>query len=162
MSLVPVVALCVLALLGGIGCWLDFRYRQLPNWLCLLALTTGLFFTFLSDGWIGVGLAGAHAMVALLFGMVLFASGLFGGGDAKYYAGLAGWFPITQALFLLVSVALSGLILTLIMLLSLRKRSRANLGVLGGKTDNAFDKVPYGVAIAIGALMSGIYFMPHM
>ncbi len=154
MSLAAALPLSVLVLLGAVGSWLDVSQRRLPNWLCLLALIAGLAFSFLSAGWVGAGMAAGHAVIALLLGMLLFAGGIIGGGDAKFYAGLAAWLPITQGLFLVVSVALSGLVLTVMMLLPLRRRARANIGGLRPQTPDIFGQVPYGMAIAIGAVVS--------
>ena len=141
-----------LAIIGLIGAYLDVRYRRLPNWLCLLALPLGLGFTLATLGFDAAGLALLHALAALVIGAGLFALGGIGGGDAKFYAGLAAWFPITAGLLLFVFVALTGLLL-LLAWLPLRGRLRPDAPV-----DSEFRKVPYGVAIAGGAVAAFALF----
>lgn len=148
-----IAALVLLAPIALLGSWLDVTQRRLPNWLCLVALAAGLAVSWLSGGWTGLVFALAHAAVALLAGMALFAGKAIGGGDAKFYAALASWFPIQQGLFLLVSVALAGLILAIATLMR-RRKPRKPAGGLIGPDDDDFRKVPYGVAIAAGALLS--------
>jgi prepilin peptidase CpaA len=156
MSLAQFAPLVVLGLLGVTGIWLDLSHRVLPNWLCLIALLAGLGFTWLSGGWTDLVLSFAHALLALLIGMALFAGGLVGGGDAKFYAGLMGWFPIAQGLFVLVSVAICGVVLAMVMWPTLRRRSRRNGSGIHGPADDAFGKLPFGVAISIGVLVSRV------
>lgn len=149
-----VASTAILALIAGAGCWLDLSSRRLPNWLCLAALLAGLGYAFLSGGRVDLALAAAHAAAALVVGMLLFAGKMLGGGDAKFYAALASWFPIQQALFLLVSVALSGFVLAVIVLIRSRRIARRPAFGIERQTDDEFRKVPYGVAIAAGAMIS--------
>lgn len=137
----------VLALIAVAACYFDVAQRRLPNWLCLAAFLAGLAFTGLTGGPIDLGLAALHAVAALLVGMALFALGAIGGGDAKFYAALAAWFPLALAPVLLLSVSLCGLVLVVVWLTwrrSLRTASK----------DDVFAKLPYGVAIAIGGLVA--------
>ena len=79
--------------------------------------------------------------------MALFAAGLFGGGDAKFYAGMAAYFPLSAGFSLLLYVAIAGGILALGWIVGRR--------MLGGKfaePKGAYAKLPYGVAIAAGGL----------
>src|SRR5687768_17239943 len=100
---VLLVAIC------ATGAWLDLRYRLLPNWLCALALLAGLSATFTAEAFSGSISALLHSCIALSVGMVLFGARLIGGGDAKFYAALAGWFPLSSSVRLLIAVALCGL-----------------------------------------------------
>lgn len=152
MSPLAVASLAILGAIAACGAWLDMRHRLLPNWLALVAMVTGLGFAAWTGGWSTAGLALAHGVVALLVGMGLFAVRWIGGGDAKFYAGIACWFPITQALFLLVSVSLVGLVLAIGMLVILRRKPPH--GGLSQSGDDAFRQVPFGVAIALGALVA--------
>lgn len=76
---------------------------------------------------------------------MIFALKLWGGGDAKFYAASAAWFPIAEALGLFVSIAMAGLIVALVWLLIYK---------LSGQKVKRGDKVmPYGVAIAVGGIL---------
>jgi prepilin peptidase CpaA len=142
-----------LVLLGAVvavGSWTDARLRRIPNWLCLLNLVLGLAWMLLAAGWAGVGAAALHVVGALAVGMVLTALGVLGAGDAKFYASMAAWLAPGRAIWLLVSVALAGLILLLgFMVWRLARRSKAQAD---DKSD--FAKLPYGLAIGAGGLFA--------
>ena len=154
MSLTGALLLAVFAAIALCGLWLDARYRLLPNWLALLAAATGLGVAAWTGGASAAGLSLAHGFIALLVGLGLFAVRWIGGGDAKFYAGIACWFPLGQALFLLVSVSLVGLVLALGMLVVLRRKPRRGGLPQPDDRNDAFRQVPFGVAIALGGLMA--------
>lgn len=139
----------VLALLAGTGAYLDWRYRRLPNALCLATFAGGIGFAFLLHDLSWVATATLHAVLALLVGMALFSRGWVGGGDAKFYAALAAWFPLSAGWLLILSVALAGFLLLLIWY-PLRRRFAPGTG--GGAVQPDFLKLPYGAAIGLGAL----------
>ena len=133
----------LLALLLVIAAIIDVRTFTISNRLNLaVALLAPLF-------WWSVGLplwpevaiqVGMAAAVFLLFALAFYA-GMMGGGDVKLAAALALWFsPITTAR-LLVYMSIAGGVLTLVVL------ARHRLLKKPGRP-----RVPYGVAIAIGAL----------
>ena len=146
-------ALAVLAALGLAACWFDVRERRLPNALVLVTLVAGL------------GLAGwrggvevlpwhlAHLAIALVVGIGLYALRALGAGDAKYYAALAAWFTLGEAIKLLMAVSFAGLVLALGWL-AWRKFS-GNPAPRKPQEDQ--DKVPFGVAMAAGAVLALLY-----
>ena len=81
----------VLAALSTIGALIDVLKRKLPNYLSLAIAIAGLGFAFAAAGWVGLGLHFAHVVVAFLLGYGLFAGGMFGAGDGKFYAGVAAF-----------------------------------------------------------------------
>ena len=88
--------------------------------------------------------AGIFALLAATFYM-----GMMGGGDVKLAAAIALWFkPITSLKFLII-MSLAGGVLTLIILLLHKKRGKAPID---GDAPAVRPEVPYGVAIAFGAL----------
>ena len=143
----PIVAASLLAACALVGAWLDVVSRRLPNWLCLVTALVGLTLAGSSHGIGGVASPALHAAVALLGGMVLFRFGLIGGGDAKFYAACAAWFPLSSAAQLLTAVSLAGLAVVTGWL-AYRRLARAPAHRPGGD----FGKVPYGLAVAIGAV----------
>ena len=131
---------------GLVACWTDVRTRRIPNALCALTFGLGLAYAGWTSGWPVAGNHALHAMVALAIGAGLFAARAIGGGDAKFYAAVAAWFSLHDAVWLLVLVSLSGLVLLVVWIgarmLSGRPIRKQGAGLNG---------LPYGVAIAVGA-----------
>jgi prepilin peptidase CpaA len=136
-----------LSLLLVWGAASDIRSRILPNWLAVVLLAFGLVSAWLNGGIEALGWHAAHSAIALIAGMGLFAAGLFGGGDAKFYAGLAAYFPVSMGLKLLLFVAIAGGALAIIWLVA-RKIAAERMASAKGN----FTKLPYGVAIAAGGI----------
>ena len=143
-----VVAGACICALAAAGSYFDLRYRRLPNWLCGVALVGGIGLGLATGGWTDVATSLLHALIALAIAIGLFALGGIGAGDAKYYAALAAWFPLRDAPLLIAAVSLAGLALVLAWaaarLPAARRRRAAE--------DGDFAKLPYGVAIAAGAV----------
>lgn len=141
----PVILLGLLVLIlvsAGIE---DARIREISNWknaaIALLALPW--WFAMGLSPWpdmaIQLGIAlGVFALFAAAFHF-----GMMGGGDVKMIAALALWFPFDKVVTLLVIMSLAGGAITLVMLIEkwLRRRSEQ-------------PEVPYGIAIAIAALLT--------
>lgn len=145
------IPFAVLAILAAAGAWLDWRYRLLPNWLCAIVLAAGLGLVLARGGAPDVIPHLIHAAVALLVGMALFAGGLIGGGDAKFYAALAAWFPLSDGFRLLLLVGLAGMVLTIGLWATVWRR-KADYPEDTGNVRT----VPYGVAIGAGALFGTV------
>jgi len=91
--------------------------------------------------WPGVAIQlGAGAAVFLLLAIAFYA-GMMGGGDVKLAAAVALWFSPAVTLKFLVLMSLAGGVLTLAVVASHRLKRRE------GRPE-----IPYGVAIAFGAL----------
>lgn len=140
--------IAVLALVAVAACWFDITERRIPNWLVLATLAGGLLFAAAGPE------AGAlvprliHAAIALIIGMGLYAIRLIGAGDAKFYAAVAGWFNVSEGLGLLVAVSLVGAVFALGWIIM--RRLRPNRAPAADNPDRA--KLPFGVAISLGAL----------
>lgn len=134
-----------------LAAYLDFRYRKLPNLLCMSVFGSGILAgTVIHDlSWVGWSLA--HCILALVVGVALFAAAIIGGGDAKFYAAVASWLPIQDGFSMLGAVAASGLLLALVWI-PLRTRIAASAS--DPDTAKEFRKVPYGVAISAGGLIA--------
>ena len=143
--------LAVLGATSGLGALLDAFTRKLPNWLCLVMLVAGLAFGFVLDGWTGLGLHALHAALALGVGFLLFSWGVFGGGDGKFYAACASFFPANLVLVLFVSITSAGFLLALVWFAAKRGFK------VRQRTEDEFAKLPYGMAIAIGSVGLALY-----
>lgn len=143
------------------GAWSDARSLRIPNWVSLALL--GLFVPMVFVAGLGFEAVAWHVAAGallLVVGIALFAFGLLGGGDAKLLATAALWVGWNDLLLLVFAVVLVGGVLSLAVIL-LRK----GLGLwpdwlvknaAGLFTPNK--AVPYGIAIAIGAMI----VVPHM
>lgn len=136
-------ALALLLVSAGIE---DIRFRTIAN-AKNAAIALGAPLWWWATGtplWTDIAIQiGCAAIVFALF-VALFAFGMMGGGDVKLIGALALWLPLVPLLRMLVLMSLLGGVLTLGMLLHHKLRRR---------DPHAAIEVPYGVAIALGALI---------
>lgn len=96
----------------------------------------------------------AACAAVLVVGTMLFARGVFGGGDVKLFAAVALWIDGRTALTLLVLILLAGGFLALIILFLrtiVPDNWAAHVRVLGRRAG-----IPYGIAIATGTILTCI------
>jgi prepilin peptidase CpaA len=130
----------------------------IPNWisggLVLLffpaALAGGL-------GWPAFGLHLGVGLAALVAGMAMFALRWMGGGDAKLLAAAALWLGWPAVMTFIGAAAIAGGALALV-LIGLRATALRPFVLLGPpwvvRLAEPGEAVPYGVAIALGALVA--------
>jgi prepilin peptidase CpaA len=80
----------------------------------------------------------------LALGTGAFAAGLVGGGDVKLFAATALWFDLRSAVWFIAFVFISGGVVALLFL--------ASRLFLRSSRDKKDRRIPYGIAIALGAL----------
>ena len=145
--------LVALAIILVVAAVIDVRTFTISNGLnATIALMAPLYWwsialPFWPDAATQVGVALAvFAVLALAFYV-----GMMGGGDVKLAAALALWFSPASTVEFLVIMSLAGGLLTVVVLILHRRK--ANRGS-ADDTEKEIEKpeVPYGVAIAIGAL----------
>jgi prepilin peptidase CpaA len=90
----------------------------------------------------------AHFGIALLVGMLLFGLKWIGGGDAKLYAAAALWFPLAEGARLIFLTGIAGLVLAIVYFAT-RRWAKSSDDPGKKRTDR---RIPYGVAIAMGAI----------
>lgn len=134
------VALAIALIFAAIT---DIRSRTIANWLNAgIALAAPIFWW--SSGlslWPDVAMQLGLALVAFAFLAGLFAINMMGGGDVKLLTALALWITPFSFLQLLIVMAIAGGVLTLVMgIHHIFKKKKERIAV------------PYGVAIAFGAL----------
>lgn len=144
-----IFAAAFILLLGGAAVQ-DARLRNISNaWPVTLILLFAAAWPF---GLIAGSLVShmLHFAIVLVVGILLFAVHWVGGGDAKLYAAAALWFPLGDALYLFVSVALSGAVLAIAhLLIALAGKRRT-----GDGKSLRDRKLAYGIAIAAGAVIA--------
>ena len=129
---------------GGAGT--DVARRIIPNLLCIGLGLVAAAYAYFSFGLGGLGSAAIHALIALLVGMGLFAAGMIGGGDAKFYAAGALAVPLGSALAMLLWTVLSGFALLVVMVAGKQLLAKSGNSI----AELRKMELPYGVAIAAG------------
>ena len=135
----------------------DLLTMRIPN-LIPGALIVAFFPAALAVG-LPLDLAGLHgvvAIVALVVGMGLFALRILGGGDAKLMAAVCLWLGPSASFEFILWTAVFGGLLSLALIVARRDVAPHIVGgpvwvhtLLEAKGD-----IPYGIAIAVGALMA--------
>ena len=134
--------LAALAIALLVAAYTDLRRRQIDNGLnAAIALAAPLFWWASHMGLVEIGWQLALALGALVVLAGLFAVGAMGGGDVKLLVALALWIKPGWFAQLLMVMAISGGLLTVV--LAAWHVARRRKGKLS---------IPYGVAIALGGL----------
>ncbi len=141
------LALALFSALVLFGAASDLRARIIPNALSAALAISGLAATWLGDGTAAAGSAFLHLLIALAIGIALYALGMWGGGDAKFYAGSAAWFTLADLPRLVLAISGAGLLLLIVWFVV--RRLRAGPPVKGRQGE-----LPYGVAIAVGGIIT--------
>lgn len=158
MSFLQIVLLLAFPTLVIIAALRDVTSYTIPNWISL-ALILAFFPAALALGLDGqtIGLHGAIGVGALVAGMAMFALGWIGGGDAKLFAAAGLWlgWPASLSYLLVTCVAGGGLAMALLGLRSDWLRPYVGYGPAWfGRLATPGENVPYGAAIAVGALFA--------
>jgi prepilin peptidase CpaA len=134
----------------------DATSYTIPNWISL-ALVAGFPLAALTLGlpWPALALNLGVGAAALVVGMGMFAAGWIGGGDAKLFAAAALWIGWPAAIGYLAVIGVAGGALA-VGLLGLRSAWVRPFVPAGpgwfARLAEPGENVPYGVAIAVGAL----------
>lgn len=145
LGIVP-IALLVVAAVG------DASRRVIPNALCAVLALTGMAVAAASGAEAALWTAAAACGV-FLGGAALFAAGAMGGGDVKLAAAAATWMPAADVPVFLLLTSLSGGLLALVALgWGLAARRRAGQSPRAALAAATRVELPYGVAIAAGAI----------
>lgn len=133
----------------------DMFTMTIANRISLLLIVTFLAIApFIGLSWMqfAMHLAAFAVVLAVTFG--LFAAGVMGGGDAKLMASTALWFGLGPALMnYLLFATLAGGALTLFLMIFRRSPLATVAGEVRALRRIVDEKdVPYGIALAIGAL----------
>lgn len=148
-----ILAFPALVLIGGMK---DATSFTIPNWISLALIAVFLpAALFAGVPLPQIGLALVIGVLALFAAMGMFAMGWIGGGDAKLFAAVALWmgFPAVINFVLVTGLAGGALAVALLGLRSMWLRPIAERGPTWfSRLARPGGDVPYGVAIAFGAL----------
>ncbi len=139
----------------------DLMSYEIPNWISLTLLAVYLVASvFGSLGFVTIGWHLAAGAAVLAVGILLFAAGIFGGGDAKLLAVCAVWLGWANLLKFFVIVALIGGVLALFLIafrrITLPASWEKRAWIRGLHAEDG--GIPYGVAIGLG----GILMVPEL
>ena len=138
---VLVATLGLLLLSAGIE---DARIREIANWknAAIALLAPAWWWTQGLALWPDMVVQAGIGLTVLAVFAGVFAAGWMGGGDVKLIAALALWLPLGAFVWMLMAMSITGGAVTLAMMIDRRVR-RCERPV----------EVPYGVAIAVAALL---------
>lgn len=153
LTTLPIGIFCLAMIFAGLR---DLTTMTIPNWLTLVLVVA--FFAAAAMSSMPLRDIVQHTVVGfvcLLIGMVFFARGWIGGGDAKLMAAVAMWVGWAQALPYFVTASILGGALTLI-ILGYRNLPLPAFVVRCGWAIRLHDRaegVPYGIALAFAGLL---------
>jgi prepilin peptidase CpaA len=139
----------------------DAATYTIPNWISLALVAA--FVPAAAVGWWAeiplsvIGVSMAVGFAALLAGMGMFAMGWIGGGDAKLLAASALWLGWPGLAPFLFWTTVSGGVLAMMLLVARRHGAQfvgSGAPIWLSRLFSREADVPYGVAIAFGALMA--------
>ena len=139
-------------LLAALMASFDVASRRIPNALTALGALCGLVWALVLGGPAALGQALLGGLIGFGGMALFFFLGMLGAGDVKAVAALATFLGPWGAAQLMVATALVGGVLAIAALVC----SRTNLGFLAGglgglRLASKGGKLPYGLAIALGA-----------
>lgn len=146
---------CVLVLLGVV--WLaaiyDWRTMTIPNYYPLIVIALFLIIApFVFDSLAAFGLQFLSFFIAFALGLILYVTGPMGGGDIKLFAALGFWITLPNILPWILCVTLSGLVLTIFIIMYRVGGLSRQQGLKASEAYKAVrvSEMPYGPAIAMG------------
>lgn len=157
MSVIFSAVVVILPILAVIAALHDLTTMKIPNWISAVLIVT--FFPAAFALGLPLGVVGASvglAIATLVVGMGMFAANWIGGGDAKLLAASMLWMGVSGGVpFVLYTALVGGGFCLLLMTARSHLPFFAQTGpgwvmrLMQPKGD-----IPYGVAIAIGALLA--------
>lgn len=153
------VHLCLLAVSAVlvIAAWRDVRDLIIPNYVSLALVALYPFYLGITPMPVDWQASLIGAAIVLVLGFAAFARGWLGGGDAKLLAATALWFEPHLLIAFLFKTALIGMTMSILVLAKVHvgiAYAAERLGAPRLRLMLLRDELPYGVAIAGGALFT--------
>ena len=145
----------------------DLRNRRIPNRLVATLAVLGLVFSIVQQPGISGLVRGSGGLIAgLLCWLPFYALGWLGAGDVKLFSAAGAWLGPLQAVEGALIGALAGAVLSLIWMMKSRGvretavtlgMAASSPGLLAPSTQEPARRstMPYGIAIAFGAICAG-------
>jgi prepilin peptidase CpaA len=155
--------------ISGAGAIHDIRTARIPNRLTYSAILFALLAHAITGGWRGLLSAAGGMLICGGFFFILFAIRAMGGGDVKLMAAVGAMVGLSRSGEALVASCLCGGVMALVYMV-VKKRAKKTLKNLGSLVQHhsiqgaeihpelnlsnpEAIKMPYGVAIALGAIV---------
>lgn len=150
------------------ACVTDVRSRRIPNALVLVIAATGFAFSMsIRPPQAALAQSAAGLGLGLAIWIAFWLAGVMGAGDVKFFAAIGAWLGPALTWRAALAAAIAGGLLALVVLARSRALGSAarslvvglssgSLGALGasdGVGQGSRRHLPYGVAMAIGALL---------
>ena len=155
-------------LVALVGAVIDIRSSRIPNQLTYSAVLAALLFRTAILGVSGLKSGALGMLVAGGLFLLLFVLGAMGGGDMKLMAAVGAWVGSTQVMMLILTAALAGGVLAIgrmILSKAVGQTLRNTMHLIYYRLTSGLQphpelnvqssdsqRVPFGVAIAVGAL----------
>lgn len=168
MATVAGLVFTIVLLKAAVG---DIQTRRIPNRIVAFLAICGFVFRVALNGGTGFLIAGEGLLVGLACWLPFYAFGWLGAGDVKLYAAAAAWLTPKVALEGALLAAMAGAVLAVLWMVKTRGMRQTSQtiglaagtpGILAPRPDGSgrSSKLPYGVAIALGAISAG--WMPGL
>ena len=168
MALVAGLVYSTILVVAAIG---DLRTRRIPNKLVAVLAVAGIVYSVMRAPLVsGLLQAGGGLLAGLACWLPFYMLGWLGAGDVKLYAAAGAWLGPARAAEGALIAALFGAVLSLIWMMKSHgvKETAQTLGLAAGTPEmlappsgsGKRSTLPYGVAIAFGAIWAG--WMPRI
>lgn len=157
-TLVPEWLFWALIVLLALAALQDAMMLKISNYICGAVLLLGVAGAVIAGPQTGLWENGVAFVLALAIGTFLFGRGILGGGDVKLFAATVLWFDLGASLRVLTWTAIAGGVLAVLIILARTlpwpDAIRSRMRVLQPKAG-----IPYGIAIAAGAIITSLQLM---
>jgi prepilin peptidase CpaA len=155
-QILPSVLLVLMVLIAAYS---DYRWKRIPNIITLPSIAAGLLIHGIQGGWSGLYFSLAGLILGAGLFVIFYLLGGIGAGDVKLMGAIGSFLGAEQILIVFLLTGLVGGLMSLykiVMNHSIKQaKSRlARLNIRKGLFNPLTDTIPYGVAIAIGTLLT--------
>ncbi len=149
----------LLILTVSIAGYSDYRWRRIPNIVTLPSIAAGILVHLILGGWNGLYFSLSGLILGAGLFVIFYIFGGIGAGDVKLMGAIGSLLGAYQVLVVFVMAGLVGGVMSIHKIVANRSIRRAgsrlaSLNIRKGIFDPATDTIPYGVAIAIGTLLT--------
>jgi prepilin peptidase CpaA len=134
---------------------LDLRTRRIPNWLNAAAVVLAVVISVFQLGGRGLAASGAGLATGALIFLPFYVAGGFGAGDVKAMSAIGAFLGPRGALVTAAWILVAGGLCAVVVLAA--RRWRRSSRDEGRAATTGAEPFPYGVAIALGTVLSVVW-----
>jgi prepilin peptidase CpaA len=136
----------------AIAAILDLRTKRIPNWLNAAAVLLAVLISVVDSGAHGLAASGAGLLTGGLLFLPFYVAGGFGAGDVKAMGAVGAFLGPRGALITAAWILVAGGLCAVVVLAA--RRWRRSSRDEGRPATAGTEPFPYGVAIALGTVLS--------